>query len=64
MFRSLFIGLFRGHSTRQPASVVSNNEQGDLFYSEGPHRNRCWSQPTQEKLGRGSGEMQINGPEG
>ena len=40
MFWNLFI--FRGHSTREPASIiVGNDEQGDLFYSAGPHRNRC-----------------------
>ena len=39
MFWNLFI--FRGHSTRKPASVVCNDEQGDLFYSAGQHRNRC-----------------------
>ena len=39
MFWSLFI--FRGHSTREPASLVRDNEQGDIFYSAGLHRNRC-----------------------
>ena len=24
-------------------------QQGDLFYSAGPHRNWCYPQPTQEK---------------
>ena len=38
MLWSLFI--FRGHSTREPASVVCNDEQRDLVYSAGPHRNR------------------------
>ena len=28
-------------------------QQGDLFYSIGLHRNRCWPQPTQEKIGGG-----------
>ena len=27
-------------------------QQGDLFYSAGLHRNPCWLQLTQEKLGR------------
>ena len=35
MCRSLFI--IRGHSTREAALTVSNDEQGDLFYSAGPH---------------------------
>ena len=51
---SLFI--FRGHSTREPASLVCNDEQGDLFYSAGPHRNRYQPELTQEKLGRGFGK--------
>ena len=54
MFWNLF--TFRGHSTREPASVVRNDEQSDLFYSAGPHRNRCWPQPTHEKLWRGFGK--------
>ena len=54
MFWSLLI--FRGHSTREPASVVCNVKQGDLFCSVGPYRNRPWPQPTQEKLGRGFGK--------
>ena len=29
-------------------------QQGDLFYSAGLHRNRCWPQQTQEKK---SGEV-------
>ena len=33
MFSSLFI--FRGHSTREPAAIVFD-EQGGLFYSAGP----------------------------
>ena len=35
MFWNLFI--FRGHLTREPASIVCNDEQD----SAGPHRNRC-----------------------
>ena len=31
-------------------------QQGDLFHSAGLHRNRRWSQPTQETLGRGFGK--------
>ena len=41
-FLSQFI--FRGHSTREPAS-----SRMDLFYSAGLHRNRCQPRPTQEK---------------
>ena len=37
MFWSLFI--FRGHSTQEPAAVVCDDEQGDLDYSAGSHRN-------------------------
>ena len=33
MFGSLFI--LREHSTREPASIVCDSEQGDLFHSEG-----------------------------
>ena len=52
--------IFRGHSTRQSASIVCNNEQSDLFYSASEHRNRCWAQLTQEKLGKGFEKMQLN----
>ena len=31
----------RAHSTLESASIVCNDEQGDLFYSAGPHRNWC-----------------------
>ena len=51
MFYNLFI--FCGYARREPASVVCNDEQGDLFYFAGPHRNRYWPQLTQEKLRRG-----------
>ena len=54
MFCSLF--TFRGHSTLEPASIVCNDEQGNLFYPTGPHRNVCQLRPTQEKLGRGFGK--------
>ena len=47
LFWSLFI--LCGHSTGEPASIVCNDEQGDLFYFVGPHWNQCWPQPTQEK---------------
>ena len=54
MFWSLLI--FRGHSTREPASVVCNVEQGDLFHSAEQHRNLRWPQPTQKILGKGFGK--------
>ena len=50
MFWTVF--TFRGHSTREPASVVCNHEHEDLFHSVGPHRNRYQPQPTREKFGR------------
>ena len=34
--RSLF--KFHGHSTQEPASIIWNSKQVDLFYSAGPHR--------------------------
>ena len=49
MFWSLLI--FHGHSTREPASVVCNDEQGDLLYCAGQHRNLRYLQLTQEKMG-------------
>ena len=52
MFWSLFI--FCEHSPREPASVVCNDEQGDLFYPAATHRNLCQPQPTQKKK---SGEI-------
>ena len=50
MFLSLY--SFCGHSTWEPPSIVCDDEQGDLFYSGGPHRNPNQPQLTQEKLGR------------
>ena len=44
MFLSLHI--LRGHSAREPASIVCNDQQGGLFYSAGP----------QEKNSGGFGE--------
>ena len=35
------------------------DEQDDLFYSAGSHRNQCKSQPTQEKVGRGCGKSAV-----
>ena len=50
MIWSLFI--FPSHPTQELASIVCNDDQGDLFHSVGPHRNQCSPQPTQEKLMR------------
>ena len=47
--------LFCG-STQEPASVVCDDGQGDLFYSVDPHRNLHQPQLTREKLGRSFGE--------
>ena len=57
MFWSLFI--FQGHSAQESASNVCNDEQGDLFYFAGQHRNK-W-QP-QETLGRGFGKNAGENP--
>ena len=38
--------------------------QGDLFYSAGLHRNYELATANTEKIGRGFGKMQVNGPEG
>ena len=53
MHNSIFWNLFIicEHSIREPASVVPDDEQGDLFYSAGPQRNLHQPQLTQEKLG-------------
>ena len=48
--------ILRGHSAREPASIACDNEQGDLFYSAGQHRNLRWPQLIQGKLGRGIGK--------
>ena len=39
-------------NVHRSSSVIWNDEQGVLFYSAGPHTNRCQREPTQEKLGR------------
>ena len=56
MFWSLFI--FRKQSTREPALVVFDDDQGDLLYSAGPHRNLHQPQLTHEKLGRVFGKYE------
>ena len=48
---------FHGHSTANTGTCINClYEQGDLFYSVSPHRNRHELQPTQEKLRKGFGE--------
>ena len=59
MFWSLFV--FRVRSTREPASIVCNDEQGDLFYFAGPHRNVVATGKARERFWK---KMQVNGPEG
>ena len=39
-------------------------QQGDLFYSVDLHMNWCQPQPTQDKIGKGLGKMQVNGLKG
>ena len=56
----MFWSLFLGNTTREPASVVCDDEQDDLFYSMGPHGNRCQPQLTQEKLRRSLGEKNAS----
>ena len=53
MFWNLFI--FRRHSTREPASIACDNEQGDLFYSAGSRR----KEPAWKKPGRGFGKNEA-----
>ena len=39
-------------------------QQGDLFYSEGLHRNNVLATANTGKIERGFEKMQVNGPEG
>ena len=48
--------MFRGHSARELAPIVSDDKQGDVFYSADPHRNLHYPQLTQAKVGKGSGK--------
>ena len=48
--------MFRGYTTREPASIVYDDEQVDLVYSAGPHRILHDPQLTLEKLRRDSGK--------
>ena len=54
MFWSLF--TFRGHFTWEPASIVCNDEQGDLFHSAGLHRNHVLATANTGEIGRGFGK--------
>ena len=59
-----FVRYQTSYSTREPASVGCNNEQGDLFYSVGPHRNHVLATANTGKLlGEVLEKMQVNGPE-
>ena len=40
--------ISRAH-TRERASVICDDEEGDLFHSAGPHKNLCQPQLTQKK---------------
>ena len=57
MFFGLF--LFRGHSTREPASG-----RVTYFILQGYTGTMRQPQPTQEKSGKVLEKMQVNGPEG
>ena len=53
-----------GRSAREPASIACEDEQGDLFYSEGPRGNLCQSHVTQGKSGKkkfGTNEVEWTG---
>ena len=50
---SLF--TFRGHSTREPASVVCDDEQSNVFILRA-HTGTCISRNKQEKIRRGFGQ--------
>ena len=45
--------MVRRNSTREPASIVRDNELGDLSYPAGRHRKLRWPQLTHERLGKG-----------
>ena len=54
---------FRWHSARKPTSIVYDNEQGDLFYFAGPHRNQRQQHPKQRKTRERTWKMKLSGPE-
>ena len=54
--------VFRGHTTREPASVACIDEQGDLFFSVGPHRILRQPHLTQGKKWRDRLEKKLKGP--
>ena len=49
VYLSMNLFIFRRHSPREPAKIVCDNEQGDLFYSEGPQGKFRQPQLTQFK---------------
>ena len=51
--------MFRGHSTREPAS-----SRVTYFILRAYTGTMCKPQPTQEKAGEVLEKMQVNGPEG
>ena len=53
-FAAFFV--FRVRSARNPHQSSVTTIRVTLFYSAGPHGNRCRPQPAQEKLGRGFGK--------
>ena len=61
---SLSLLIFRGHSTRELASVVSDDEQDGLFYFAAHTRTGVGHIQHRKKLGRGLEKMEMNGPEG
>ena len=52
--------IFQSIYIPQALNTGTYIQQGDLFYSAGLHRNRCWPKPTQEKK---SGEVWKNADE-
>ena len=57
VYLSMNLFIFRRHSPREPAKIVCDNEQGDLFYSEGPQGK--FRQPQRNlKIGRGFGKSE------
>ena len=48
--------MFHGTPAQEPESVVWNEEQGDLFYSAGLHRNHVQATVNTGEFGRGFGK--------
>ena len=52
---------FCGYSTWEPASIVCNDEQGDLFYSAGPYsQHRKHSEVLEKNAGEWTGRVEIS----